>query len=326
MKIAFILPYFGKFDKLFPVWLESCRHNADIDWLLFTDDRTMYDFPPNVKVQYLTFEVLREIFQKAYDFKISLESPYRLCNFRPAYGELFADYLDDYDAWGFCDNDMIFGDIRKFLPQKNDEKFKFGKYGHLTILPFSEESIRLYRYADAYKIAFSTPQPLFFDEDSFTKILLKNGYTEYPLHIADFMPRLKHFKVLNEEGMEWKNKAHCFFWNQGTLYRYFLNKENNIQKEEYAYIHFLKRPMEVEYGIDVTKSMAIIPNRIFNMNPEEITKEFLLEVSKKGVFFAYWKNSLKPRNLLERVRNRLYQNRKNGEFIQKMNNMIESIL
>lgn len=322
MKIAFILPYFGKFDRLFPLWLESCRNNPDVDWFVFTDDKTPQGYPINVHVNYMRFEDLREIFQSRFDFPISLNSPYRLCNFKPAYGELFADYLDGFDAWGFCDNDMIYGNICKFLPASHSDKFKFGRYGHLTMIPNTAEGRTIYRYAGAYKIAFSTPQPLYFDEDSFTKILLKNDYSEYPLHIADFMPRIKNFEVLNEPGCEWKNKAHCFVWHDGILKRYYISKNDTIEQEEYAYIHFLKRPMEVAEGIDTDKPLVIIPNKIFNMDPEEITKEFLLEVSKKGVFYAYWKNSLRPKNLLERLRNRLWQNKLNSSIITSMNKSI----
>lgn len=324
MRIALILPYFGKFDKLFPLWLESCKYNPDIDWIIFTDDRTCYDYPVNVKVHYTDFEELRQKFQKHYDFELSLEKPYRLCNFKPAYGDLFQEYLEGYDAWGFCDNDMVYGNIIKLLPKSDEEKYKYGKFGHLTIMPNTPECRTLYRYADAYKVAFSTPQPLFFDENSFTKILLKHGYVEYPLHIADFMPRLKQFKVLNEEGNEWKNRAHCFVWQNGVLMRYYVGMDGNIEKEEYAYVHFLKRPMDVEENIDFKKPIVIIPNRIFNMPIEEITSTFLRKVSAQGIFWSYWRNSFKPRNLLERLRNRLYQNKQNSRLIDNMNMMIDN--
>ena len=280
------------------------------------------NYPSNVHVHYMSFDSLKQSFQSHFDFPISIKTPYRLCNFRPAYGEVFEEYLKEYDAWGFCDNDMIFGNIHQFLPLTYPSKFKFGKFGHLTIVPNTQKGRTIYRFADAYKIAFSTPQPLFFDENSFTKILIKNGYTEYALHIADFMPRIKNFEVLNEPGKEWKNKAHCFVWYKGVLKRYYVGKKDEVEEEEYVYIHFLKRPMEIDENIDYSKPIVIIPNRIFNMDQSGITKEFLQEVSRKGVFYAYWKNSLKPRNIIERLKNRLYQNAINRKAIDTMNKMI----
>lgn len=106
-KVIIILPYFGKFDSLFTFWLQSCAYNNTIDFLVITDDKTKYNYPQNVKVVYDTFVHLREEIQLLYDFKISLETPYRFCNFRPAYGEIFQNYLEGYDFWGFSDCDNV---------------------------------------------------------------------------------------------------------------------------------------------------------------------------------------------------------------------------
>lgn len=46
--IAFVIPYFGKLPNSFLIFLESCGINSDIDFFIFTDDRTDYDYPSNV--------------------------------------------------------------------------------------------------------------------------------------------------------------------------------------------------------------------------------------------------------------------------------------
>ena len=321
MKIALILPYFGHFDSMFPLWLESCRYNTDFEWIIFTDDNRTFDYPDNVKVVYISFGQLRERIQKLYDFKIALDAPYRLCNFRPAFGEIFEQELRNYDAWGFCDNDMLFGRLSANLPSVN-LKYKIGAYGHLSFVPNTEETRTIYQYKNAFKIAFSHSELLFFDEDSFPKILQHNGYTIYKLHIADFKPRLKKHFVLNEPGREWMNKAHCFVWDKGTLWRFFVGVDGNVCKEEYTYIHFLKRPMIIDEKINSSEPIVIIPNRIFNMQISKITPSFLKNVSKGGIFWKYWRNSLRPKNLVERLKNRLYRNMRNRQLIDKMNAMI----
>ena len=322
MRIALILPYFGHFDTLFPLWLESCRYNTDINWIIFTDDTRAFDYPHNVKVIYRSFEQMRERIQSLYDFKIALDAPYRLCNFRPAFGEIFKEELSGFDAWGFCDNDMLFGRLSASMP-KVEPKYKIGAYGHLSFVPNTKEVRTLYRYKDAFKIAFRHSELLFFDEDAFPKILQHNGYSIYRLHIADFKPRQKRHFVLSEPGREWMNKAHCFVWNKGTLWRYYVNKENTIDKEEYVYIHFLKRPMEIDENIELDKPIVIVPNKIFNMDLSEITPSFLRRVSGKGIFWAYWKNSFRPRNFIERIKNRLYQKKRDVAMINKMEEMID---
>ena len=59
-KIAYVILYFGKFNDFFPLWLKSCKENPTIDFLIFTDDRTNYNYPKNVKVNYFTFEQIKE--------------------------------------------------------------------------------------------------------------------------------------------------------------------------------------------------------------------------------------------------------------------------
>ena len=53
--------------------------------------------------------------QAKYDFSINLPSPYKLCDFKPAYGEIFNEFISSFDYWGYCDVDLIWGNIRKFL-------------------------------------------------------------------------------------------------------------------------------------------------------------------------------------------------------------------
>ena len=48
-KICFIIPYFGNFKNYFQLFLNSCRLNSDINWLIITDNKDEYDYPKNVK-------------------------------------------------------------------------------------------------------------------------------------------------------------------------------------------------------------------------------------------------------------------------------------
>ena len=48
-------------------------------------------------------------------FEIVVESGYKLCDFKPALGYIFSDYIKKYDFWGYCDIDIIFGNIRAFM-------------------------------------------------------------------------------------------------------------------------------------------------------------------------------------------------------------------
>ncbi len=114
-KIGLVVPYFGKLPGNFQIWLNSCKYNGSVNWLLFTDDKTPYDYPENITVHYLEFNELLAKFQNHFDFPISLESSYKLTDYKVAYGEIFKEFLKGFDFWGYCDIDLIFGNIRKFI-------------------------------------------------------------------------------------------------------------------------------------------------------------------------------------------------------------------
>ena len=105
--IALILPYFGNLNRsgYFELFLESCKNNPTIDFLIYTDDRTQYDYSKNVKVKYTTFEGLKEKIQRLYEFPINLNHAYKLRhvvsvfqnNDRPFPDLLEALYLKVYD-------------------------------------------------------------------------------------------------------------------------------------------------------------------------------------------------------------------------------------
>lgn len=105
--IAFILPYFGKLPNNFDLWLKSCRYNETIDFLVFTDDKTAFKYPKNVKVFYCSFQEIKVRIQENFQFKINIEKPWNLSLFKPAYGQIFKEELKDYDFWGYCDADLM---------------------------------------------------------------------------------------------------------------------------------------------------------------------------------------------------------------------------
>lgn len=106
-----IVPHFGERPSYFPLVVKSMARNPDVSWLLFTD-RPVADAPPNVVVRRCDFADLAARFRRHFDFAISLDRPYKFCDFRPAFGEIFEAELAGYDVWGHCDLDVIFGRIQ----------------------------------------------------------------------------------------------------------------------------------------------------------------------------------------------------------------------
>lgn len=152
--IGFVVPYFtcgnGTVHPMTQLWLDSCKYNSTVDWLFFTDcDLSSFDVPANVQIIKSSFEEIKAKIQSLFSFKISLNKPYKLCDFKPVYGEAFTEELQNYDFWGFCDIDLIWGDIRKFITDEILEKYdRVLTHGHCSLFRNTQEVNKAYRTLD----------------------------------------------------------------------------------------------------------------------------------------------------------------------------------
>jgi len=114
-KIAIVIPYFGKLPAVADYFFASAGHAQDLDVLLFTDAAPSANVPSNVKVHAFTTAGFNDLASRQLGIPIQVSSPYKLCDFRPAYGVIFQEYLGDYEFWGFGDVDVIYGDVARVL-------------------------------------------------------------------------------------------------------------------------------------------------------------------------------------------------------------------
>lgn len=168
---VFILPYFGKFNNYFPLFLRSCGYNPSFDFFIFTDNTDEYDYPSNVHVISMTLDEFKTITKSKIGFDPCIPSPYKLCDFKPAYGIIFEDYISDYKFWGHCDCDLVFGNLEKiFSPILLKNYEKIFSAGHLTV--YRNEYANNRRFMKelngrrVYIEAFTTDRIYVFDEDN----------------------------------------------------------------------------------------------------------------------------------------------------------------
>lgn len=311
-KIAFIIPYFGKFNNYFELFLSSCKYNPTIDFLIFTDDKTKYNYPKNVKVEYMTFNKLKKLFQSKFDFKISLEKPYKLCDYKPAYGYVFSEYLKSYDFWGFCDTDLIFGDIRKFYTDTLLNKYdKIGVLGHCSIFRNNKVINSVFKNdidgEEIYKKVFfrkenssRTGEP--FDEE-FKKsinVLFENaGYKIYEKdQAANIYMKSSNFRLttynkkLNDYSIEDKQNA-IFIFDKGKLFRHNRLDETDT---DFLYIHLQSRKMKI--NTNNFNTFKIIPNSFDEVDLTKLNNEKI-----KHLNLHYFR--LRSKNLIVKTKRRL---------------------
>ena len=128
--IVIIFPYFGKLPVQFKMWRASALCNPTVDFMFFTDANV--EPAPNIIVHKMRFCDFQQLTQEAFDFPIVLDRPYKLCEYKQAYGYILQDFIKEYDFWGFGDLDLVYGDIRAFITEDVlNNKFLLG-WGHLT--------------------------------------------------------------------------------------------------------------------------------------------------------------------------------------------------
>ena len=117
MKVAVLAVYFGNLPSFVQLFLASCRKNESFDFFLIGDAWKAIgrDVPKNGHVQAIDLNEFKRMAEKHTGFKPAFSSPYKLCDYKPALGEIFKEVLSGYDYWGFCDIDIILGDMDSFL-------------------------------------------------------------------------------------------------------------------------------------------------------------------------------------------------------------------
>lgn len=288
-KICYIVPYFGKFPQNMKLWLNSCGTNPTINWLIYTDDKTKYEYPPNVKVKYCTFNEIKEKIQKSFKFKIDIDRPWKLCDYRPAYGEIFSEDIKEYDFWGHCDLDVLWGNIRNFITDDILEKYdKIGFQGHSTLYRNNQEVNSRYKTKiekyPSYETIFTSNKGYCFDENIICDIYKELKIPYYSkTNFAHLRKWEYNFSLAHiPENEEYKNKNQIFLWDSGNLYRMFLYK-NQIYKEEFMYIHFFCRPITFKEKIfNRDAKYLIYPEEVVDYNDEyDINYNFIKKKSKK---------------------------------------------
>ena len=329
-KICYIVPYFGKFPINFQIWLNSCEKNNTIDWLIFTDDKREFYYPSNVKVNYITFEELKNKIQSKYDFNITIDSYWNICLFKPAFGEIFEEYIKDYDFWGHCDIDLIWGNIREFITEDIlNEYEKIGYQGHSTLYRNSETVNSRYKTIVPgkvdYKKVFSGQEKCSFDENEMEYIYeyLKIPYYKKTnfAHLSKYEYSFFLWHLPEEEA--YKNRRQVFVWDNGELIRFYIDKEKKLKKENFMYIHFFCRPIKfLSNGKNKNIKYVIYPD-VLKETDKEIDIKFVEKYGKNSKMKYYitsiWYNrkKLTIKKIIFNIKS--MHNRKLEKIKKKMN-------
>jgi hypothetical protein len=173
MKVLIIIPYFGTLPPWMDHFLETCRYNPGYSWLILSDAGNPGNVPPNVMFKEFSLDRFNRLASNRLGMEINIRNPYKLCDYRPAYGIVFRDFLDDFQFWGYSDLDLVYGRLENFIGRdvltKYDVISAREEYlsGHFTLYRNADKINNLFRESPVYSKVFSDQERHYaFDERS----------------------------------------------------------------------------------------------------------------------------------------------------------------
>ncbi len=241
-KVILLTAWFGPWPGWINLFIESCRWNKNITWIISTDQDKPENNPENCIFEKYTLE---EYIGKISDtLKINIEkiSPYKLCDLKPCFGDVHADSLSGYSHFGYCDLDVIFGDIEHFYDEKLLEKYDIISAhgarlaGHFSLLRNTERFRRLYRKVDGWETCFKDSTHSGFDEGLFGAYVWRHRF-RFPHRLFGPKVLFREQQSTVESAESWppdgSNSPRNWFWREGRL------TNEAYPNRQFLYLHFM---------------------------------------------------------------------------------------
>lgn len=168
--VRIVIPYFGRWPEWSPLFFETVRRNRSVDFLVITDCDPEIAASPNLAVRSMSFANYVRSVSVELGVAFDPVAPYKLCDLKALLGELHRVDLDGYDFYGFCDVDVLFGDIRAFITDDvlaghdvistHADRIS----GHLALFRNSERNRQMYRKVYDWRRRLLEPEYLGMDE------------------------------------------------------------------------------------------------------------------------------------------------------------------
>lgn len=190
--IAILTCWYGNYPWYFRYFMHSCLFSPTIDFIIITDNKEVIsNKPPNVTIINKTLNEIKITASQKLGFTVTIDYPYKLCDFKPVYGFLFSEIIEQYDFWGHGDIDVVYGNIRNFMTEEILSNYDVINSRHdyisgeFCLFRNNEEINQLFMQSNDYQKVFSSPEHFCFDECNFLFEELKNGASifDYPDNI-----------------------------------------------------------------------------------------------------------------------------------------------
>jgi len=278
--IAFIVCYLGKLPWYFDYFIHSCKHNSSIHFYIISDDSSYTEpLPDNIELVYKTLDDINIAATKKLGFDVNIAFGYKLCDFKPAYGFIFSELIKDYDFWGFCDIDIVLGDIREFITDDLLENYDLISTrpdwipGCFLLFKNNVKMNTLFMKSKDYKKVFTSQKHYCFDETNFAHKAFEAGLSylevhteiESMMHVVQKMEAENYIKPFFDLFIIEGGRPGNLKWENGKLFY-----KNKLEILLYHLIRFRDHYTPKAKKIVIPDSFKITPTKIHHIAKPKI--------------------------------------------------------
>lgn len=250
MRVALVIVWLGPWKPWINLYVESCRRNPSFDFLIYTDQAPPSATAANVRFLPIDRESMEQRIWEKLHLRTRLPKAYKLCDYKALFGLLFAEELEMYSHWGYCDEDLLWGRLDHFVPRSllatHDivTSCRCCIVGQLTIFKNVERVNRLALRVPDYATFLLSPRTEYLDET----LLDKQARIEEAAGILKVWRR--QIQIHDEHDEAWSRWANEIelretgrplgplkhgnaIWRNGAVY-------HAASGEEFAFFHFKK--------------------------------------------------------------------------------------
>ena len=255
-RIAIVNTYFGTPPAWLPAFFRSCQANPDVQWLIYADFEAVPPTPDNVSIRFLDLRGFNDRASAAVGVPITIDRATlrKVCDFKPIYGLMFADDLEDFEWWAYSDLDVVWGDIRKFVTDDlldsqiiiSPRQRKLG--GHGTFVRNTDATNRTFDIVPDVRSILTNPTYLRLDENILTNhlraLIATSSFKARPKIYweQEMTITAEYQKALLAGGADWR-----MWWRNGRAF--------DAEGREVMYLHFhklVKCMTSIDFGFGET--------------------------------------------------------------------------
>ena len=321
-KTVLVSCYFGPLPLYTPYWMKTAAANPSVDFIIYTDQDHSGTLPENVFIRKTSLAAVKTLAcEKLKRTDLSLEQPYKLCDYKPLYGLIFQDDLADYKFWGHVDLDLFFGDLSKYLTDEILEKYdKIFPMGHLSLYRNTPEvHQRFFLPGGKYdpELVLTSPKNFCYDEwPGIYSIYIHHQFPFYTENChAGITALRKRFSLQARTSDKYPKPApdyphQVFFWDRGALRRAYLDS-GTVHYDDFVYIHLFRRPMfQPNFAPEDVDAFFITQNGLFRKEPgENVTEKQIRKLNPYyGKLYEYLEAKIR-RKIVKRKNHKVFAGR-----------------